>query len=320
MRAQVSPHHVRIADLRAARSAGGRRRGRVGGALAPARAQSSRARGRPRRHWVCRCCRRRANGCGRSMPCACRRASDEAAVRRRLLERFNIEDGRRSGPAGRQDLAHRADGQQLDRSGSWRSVWPAPGRQSPWYVSCTTRRRRAAPALCHVTAMTQRLLVVVAAAALAACATNPVTGKRELSLLSEAQEIAIGRRPTPRCGARWASTTTRRCSATCPTSGTRLAAAVPPPEPAVDVRGRGSSGGQRLRPARRIHLHHARHPAVSRRRGGAGRGAGPRDWRTSPRDTRRSNTRGRRAARSGSSRSASSCPPRGRSAISRRPP
>lgn len=41
--------------------------------------------------------------------------------------------------------------------------------------------------------MTQRLLVVVAAAALAACATNPVTGKRELSLLSEAQEIAIGR-------------------------------------------------------------------------------------------------------------------------------
>lgn len=41
--------------------------------------------------------------------------------------------------------------------------------------------------------MTQRLLAPVAlAAVITACATNPVTGKRELSLLSEAQEIAIG--------------------------------------------------------------------------------------------------------------------------------
>jgi predicted Zn-dependent protease len=41
--------------------------------------------------------------------------------------------------------------------------------------------------------MTTRVLMLLAlAAALTACATNPVTGKRELSLLSEAQEIAIG--------------------------------------------------------------------------------------------------------------------------------
>ncbi|MGH9173710.1 MAG: M48 family metalloprotease, partial [Vicinamibacterales bacterium] len=39
----------------------------------------------------------------------------------------------------------------------------------------------------------QRVLISLAlAAALTACATNPVTGKREVSLLSEAQEIAIG--------------------------------------------------------------------------------------------------------------------------------
>ncbi|MFA6955438.1 MAG: M48 family metalloprotease [Thermoanaerobaculia bacterium] len=37
------------------------------------------------------------------------------------------------------------------------------------------------------------LLVAVASLALAACATNPVTGKTELSLIPEAQEIAIGK-------------------------------------------------------------------------------------------------------------------------------
>jgi predicted Zn-dependent protease len=38
-----------------------------------------------------------------------------------------------------------------------------------------------------------RLLPAALIAALAACATNPVTGKRELSLMSEAQEIQIGK-------------------------------------------------------------------------------------------------------------------------------
>ncbi|MCM2313585.1 MAG: M48 family metalloprotease [Thermoanaerobaculia bacterium] len=37
------------------------------------------------------------------------------------------------------------------------------------------------------------LLVAVASLALAACATNPVTGKKELSLIPEAQEVEIGR-------------------------------------------------------------------------------------------------------------------------------
>ena len=39
---------------------------------------------------------------------------------------------------------------------------------------------------------TVRPLLVVAALALAACATNPVTGKRELALISAEQEIALG--------------------------------------------------------------------------------------------------------------------------------
>ena len=40
---------------------------------------------------------------------------------------------------------------------------------------------------------TKVLLVAVATLAFAACATNPVTGKSELSLIPEAQEVEIGR-------------------------------------------------------------------------------------------------------------------------------
>jgi predicted Zn-dependent protease len=41
--------------------------------------------------------------------------------------------------------------------------------------------------------MSRRLAVVAAAAALAACVRNPVTGKRQLSLVSKEQEIALGK-------------------------------------------------------------------------------------------------------------------------------
>ena len=37
------------------------------------------------------------------------------------------------------------------------------------------------------------LLAFLAAAMLTACATNPVTGKRELSFMSEEKEISLGR-------------------------------------------------------------------------------------------------------------------------------
>src|SRR5688572_4439135 len=38
-----------------------------------------------------------------------------------------------------------------------------------------------------------RALILIAASLITACATNPVTGKREISLMSEAQEISVGR-------------------------------------------------------------------------------------------------------------------------------
>ena len=41
--------------------------------------------------------------------------------------------------------------------------------------------------------MTTRILAVAFTLFMAACATNPVTGQREISLMSEAEEIAYGR-------------------------------------------------------------------------------------------------------------------------------
>src|SRR5688572_26737938 len=40
--------------------------------------------------------------------------------------------------------------------------------------------------------MKQKIFALAISAMLAACATNPVTGKRELALVSESQEIAMG--------------------------------------------------------------------------------------------------------------------------------
>src|SRR6188474_3237834 len=37
------------------------------------------------------------------------------------------------------------------------------------------------------------VLALIAALSMTACAVNPVTGKREISLMSEAQEISVGR-------------------------------------------------------------------------------------------------------------------------------
>jgi predicted Zn-dependent protease len=44
----------------------------------------------------------------------------------------------------------------------------------------------------RTSALAQRLLPLVAAATFAACATNPATGKKEISLMSESQEIGLG--------------------------------------------------------------------------------------------------------------------------------
>jgi hypothetical protein len=47
------------------------------------------------------------------------------------------------------------------------------------------------------------MFVLLASVGLAGCATNPVTGNKELSLISEAQELSIGKQqysPMPRAG------------------------------------------------------------------------------------------------------------------------
>ena len=125
----------------------------------------------------------------------------------------------------------------------------------------------------------------------AACATNPVTGRREFNLMSEAQEISHrpgvgsadqagdGRLQRPRAAA------LRQRHRAAHGEDFRAAA------PAVALHGRGPAGGQRVRGAGRVHLHHARHPAVPRQRGGAGRRAWATRSATSRRGTRRSSTR-----------------------------
>ena len=45
--------------------------------------------------------------------------------------------------------------------------------------------------------MRRRLIPAVLLGAAVACATNPVTGRREFTLMSEAQEISIGRESDP---------------------------------------------------------------------------------------------------------------------------
>ena len=45
--------------------------------------------------------------------------------------------------------------------------------------------------------MTRFVPIVLVLALVAACATNPVTGRRELSLMSEGQEISIGQEQDP---------------------------------------------------------------------------------------------------------------------------
>jgi predicted Zn-dependent protease len=49
----------------------------------------------------------------------------------------------------------------------------------------------------HRPRLTSRVALVVFAVSIAACATNPATGKKEVSLMSEAQEVALGQQMDP---------------------------------------------------------------------------------------------------------------------------
>ena len=65
--------------------------------------------------------------------------------------------------------------------------------------------------------MRRHLALLAAVLALSGCATNPVTGKKELNMVSEAQEIQIGEQQYGPRGSRRAAITsrTRRSRTTC---------------------------------------------------------------------------------------------------------
>src|SRR5512134_1772651 len=67
-----------------------------------------------------------------------------------------------------------------------------------WHRSCVVRIQMFGSSShaydgSHAMSRKRRLLPTVCCLLLAACATNPATGKREISLMSEAQEIQLGR-------------------------------------------------------------------------------------------------------------------------------
>ena len=137
-----------------------------------------------------------------------------------------------------------------------------------------------------------------------ACATNPGYGQTPGHADERgAGDLASGRKPTRRSRRRWASTTIPTLQDYVSDIGMKLAKISERPNlpwhfTVVDVAGR-----QRVRAAGRLHLHHARHPAVSRQRGAAGRRARPRD-RPRHRAARGAavHARGRRAGRPGRAR------------------
>ena len=96
--AEVSPHDVVDARLRARRSAGDRRRRRARGAVGAARAQSSRARRGARRRSGLTLLPREGERLWTLNAVRVPDGVDEAAVRKHLLDEFNIEIGAGLGP------------------------------------------------------------------------------------------------------------------------------------------------------------------------------------------------------------------------------
>ena len=112
--------------------------------------------------------------------------------------------------------------------------------------------------------MTPRVACRRRCVAAAGCATNPATGRRQLILMSEAEEMQIGRESDAEIRKQMGVYDDENLQRYVAGVGQKLARTSPSPEAAVDVcRGR-RAGGQRLRAARRLHLPDARHPAVLR--------------------------------------------------------
>ena len=109
-----------------------------------------------------------------------------------------------------------------------------------------------------------------------ACARNPVTGKNELSLVSESQEIQMGKQAAQEVAQTIGSGQRRP-------AGLRLrhrhedGQGVRAAQPALGVPRGERRLGQRLRAAGRVHLRDPRPDHQHQRRGRAGHGRGPRD-------------------------------------------
>ena len=115
------------------------------------------------------------------------------------------------------------------------------------------------------------------AAAIVACAVNPVTGKKELMLYSESQEIELGKQTDAEVAATYGVYDDAG-----PPVLHRQAGPVPGRQgaetrAALALHGPRQPGRQRLRRAGRRGLRHPRHPGPDELGGGAGRGARPRD-------------------------------------------
>ena len=137
-----------------------------------------------------------------------------------------------------------------------RATGPRPAHHSPPYGPSGTAFSMEPPMTPPSTA---RLLVLAARSPPASrCARNPVTGKNELSLVSEGQEIQMGKQAAQEVAQTIGFYNDPGCRPTSPSIGMRMAKRVRAAQPALGVPRGERRRGQRLRAARRVHLRHPR--------------------------------------------------------------
>ena len=115
------------------------------------------------------------------------------------------------------------------------------------------------------------------AAGPSSCARNPATGKNEISLVSESQEIQMGQEYAQQIVRSMGVYDDKKVQDYVSRLGMAIAVKSERPQPALGVLRDGRSDGQRLRAAWRLHLHHPGHPDPHEQRGRADRSAGARD-------------------------------------------
>ena len=147
-----------------------------------------------------------------------------------------------------------------------------------------------------------KLVLAFAALAMqfAACATNPVSGKRELAMISEAQEIEMGREADREVTQSIGLYPDDRWQRYVQEFGSRLAAETERPNLPWTFRVVDDSSVNAFAIPGGFRLRDTRHPGAHELGGRAGFGAGPRDRRTSRRATRSARCRSKRSPSSGS--------------------